>query len=259
MKTTEIMSPKEGMGLTVWKRKLVDTLKSENFVKNFPSKEYFLETLTGDKELEIAKDERKCIFGDYPTLWQVNALFHEDDLSEQWISGLLADLDKYFSFGKNLKSYQITQLAEHISSKYSHLKISEVMLFFRKCKEIEFGEFYGQIDPQRILIFLIDFLEDRKQKIDEAMAEIELKYEEWHRQNVVAGRSLDSELMKFRKEKENAPIKTLPTESKKEIKIKSALTLVNNVHGYDDAQLEKMCACWVRKYGLTPQEYVKKN
>lgn len=137
--------------------------------------------------------------------------------------------------------------------------ISEVMLFFRKCKDIDFGEFYGQIDPQRIMTFLVSFQEYRKGVVLNVMHEIELKYDEWDRQNVVQNRSLNVEVKKIIDDRENAANKALPTDNEKEAILRLASALANNVYGYDSEALDKLCECWKNKYGCTPQEYIKRT
>ena len=189
-------------------------------------------------------------------------LYNEDKLSEQWLVKLLMEMECYFGFGKKLNTSQTIQLAQHITKKYSWLKVSEMMLFFLKCKSVEFGEFFGQIDPQRVMTFLVSFLEYRNELVMSVMEEIEQKYAEWHRHNVIQNRCLEAEITKFRKDKydkEKSINKALLTDREKDAILDSANSLVNNIQGFDKSIIEKMCANWAKKYGCTPQEYIIKN
>ena len=171
----------------------------------------------------------------------------------------LRELEKYFGFSKRLDECQLKELPRYIIKKYGWLKVSEILLFLWKCKEVDFGEFYGQIDPQRIMTFLAGFLEYRNEVVLNVMEEINQKDYEWHCQNAVQNRSLDVELKKIIDDRANAADKALPTDSEKEAKLRLASVLVNNVNGYDNALLEKMCGYWKQKYGCTPQEYIKRT
>jgi len=46
-----------------------------------------------------------------------------------------------------------------------YLKVSELMLFFHRFKAGKYGEFYGVVDPQRIMSGLNMFLRERVEEI----------------------------------------------------------------------------------------------
>lgn len=48
-----------------------------------------------------------------------------------------------------------------IAQTYSYLKVSELMLFFYQFKQGRYGQFYGAIDPLKIMCALQDFRRER--------------------------------------------------------------------------------------------------
>lgn len=237
------------------KRKFCNSFEKFNFSDEFPTGEAFILSFSSSKALEIVSNERQCIFGRYPTLAEINTIYM-GRVAEQWLAKEFMDMEKYFFFSKRLDKFQLAELSQHIYKKYNWLKVSELLLFLWKCKDIEFGEFFGMVDSQRILVFLNEYMKSRKKLIDEVMEEIEQKYLEWHRQNAVQKRTLDDELKKIPSGMENTTNRALPTVCEKEAILRSAMALVNNVHGYDVELLDKMCASWEKKYGCLPQEYI---
>ena len=138
------------------------------------------------------------------------------------------------------------------------------MLFFWLCKEGKFGKFYGQVDPQLIMEFLETFMEYREKFFNEVTEEIESRYDEWHRTNVVKDRKLDiavvfKALQDNLTRKEKTREKELPDSCESNTMLHSATALVSNTYGYDDAVLSQMCASWEIRYGCKPQEYINRT
>ena len=247
------------MSLKMWKRQLCDISMNCSFTEAFPTEESFLQDFLSAKQTENITNVRLCIFGDYPTLGQLNSIYNNKRVAEKWLVKELRELEKYFGFSKRLDECQLKELPRYIIKKYGWLKVSEILLFLWKCKYVDFGEFYGQVDPQRIMTFLASFLEYRNGVVLNVMEEINQKDYEWHCQNAVQSRSLDVELKKIIDDRANAADKALPTHSEKEAILRSASALENNVYGYDNALLEKMCVSWEKQYGCTPQEYIHRT
>lgn len=247
------------MSLITWKRQLCDISMNCSFTEAFPTEESFLQDFLSAKQTENITNVRLCIFGDYPTLGQLNSIYNNKRVAEKWLVKELRELEKYFGFSKRLDECQLKELPRYIIKKYGWLKVSEILLFLWKCKEVDFGEFYGQIDPQRIMTFLAGFLEYRNEVVLNVMEEINQKDYEWHCQNAVQSRSLDVEVKKISEDSENAINKALSTHSEKEAKLRLAAALANNVYDYDSEALDKMCECWKNRYGCTPQEYISKT
>ena len=73
----------------------------------------------------------------------------------------LSELSEFSGAREKISASQITQLAELIAADYHFLKVTEVMLFFRKFKKGAYGEFYGAVDPITIMRSLRSFQRER--------------------------------------------------------------------------------------------------
>ena len=119
----------------------------------------FLTAFNPDKQGEICKDKDGCFFGEYPTLAQLRA--YGDSTPSVWLITQLYNLSEYCGCKDKLTSRQYEECASLIEQEFSFLKVSEVMLFFRRFKMGRYGKFYGAVDPLTIGIALRSFLDER--------------------------------------------------------------------------------------------------
>ena len=61
-----------------------------------------------------------------------------------------------------MQIYQLNELSTLFFSECYYLNISEVMLFLIKLKRGDFGEFYGCIDPLKIMSAKNEFIRQRR-------------------------------------------------------------------------------------------------
>lgn len=95
------------------KRQLYAISNGNRFKKAFPTDEDFLRAFTADKQSEVVADERKCLFGSFPTLAQVNVIYG-NKAAQKWLVKMLTDVEGYFGFNKKLNVSQLTELPTHI-------------------------------------------------------------------------------------------------------------------------------------------------
>lgn len=125
----------------------------------------FMDAFHVTRQAVITNDIDACYFGTAPTLRCVAEAYGPSIVSE-WLIYQLADLSEFAGCKDKVQQYQLRQLAEIIAADYAYLKITELMLFFRKFKSGAFGVFYGQFDPITVTTALRQFL-----KYDRAVAQ----------------------------------------------------------------------------------------
>lgn len=127
-----------------------------------------------NKSIAITNDPNECYFGGAPTLWNAN-LCYGNGTSEEWLIYQLTDLSEFTGVSKKITAPQISQMAQLIVGDYGYLKITEVMLFFRRFKIGRYGTFYGNVDPLVIMNSFDKFLVERNDTIDAYYSELEIR------------------------------------------------------------------------------------
>ena len=131
---------------------------------NHKAEDFALE-MNPDMQMQICHDERDCIMGEYPTLSQVKRDYGSN-APEIWLVPQLANLSEYCGARDKLTRPQLRELAWTIAHDFHYLKVSELMLFFRRFKSGRYGRFYGSVDPLVITKALRDFVAERNNAID---------------------------------------------------------------------------------------------
>ena len=72
-----------------------------------------------------------------------------------------------------LNESQIKQLANMVYSDAYALNFAEFRLFFNRVKSGYYGEFFGNVDPIKIMTFLGQFLAERSQSVEEYNKELD--------------------------------------------------------------------------------------
>lgn len=84
----------------------------------------------------------------------------------EWINIQLQSLSDFAGQSKGLTQAQREETALLILARYYFLNLAELSIFFAKCKAGDYGEFYGSVDPTRILARIPRFLRERSEVID---------------------------------------------------------------------------------------------
>lgn len=85
----------------------------------------------------------------------------------------LFDLSEFVGVNGKISPMQSKQLAELIYSEAYGLNFAEFGLFFSRVKKGLYGEFYGNVDPVKIMTFLGQFLVDRSKSIEDYNKELD--------------------------------------------------------------------------------------
>ena len=146
--------------------------EAEHLRVRFPSFDAFAIQYNPDKQVDIARDERAAIMGNFSTLSMIDHAFGLYTAAK-WIAIQINDLNK-FSGSKTMNEGQTESLAYLLASEYRDMKFSMMMLFFFRFKCGDFGKFYEMVDPMIITCSLKDFTEvcrkKRQQYMDEEYA-----------------------------------------------------------------------------------------
>lgn len=120
----------------------------------------FLHEYSPNKQELICGNRKLCFFGDFPTLAKLSQDFGPN-VPSAWLVPQLTDLSEFCGCKQKFTAFQMKQCALIIAQTYYYLKVSELMLFFYQFKQGRYGQFYGAIDPIKIMSALQDFRRER--------------------------------------------------------------------------------------------------
>ena len=118
------------------------------------------------------KSNRQAYLTDSITLATFTKAYSKDSciaLIELW----LFELNDFVGVNGKMNSSQINQLAQLIYSEAYSLNFAEFGLFFKRVKMGLYGEFFGVVDPMKIMTFLEQFLVERSKSIEEYNKELD--------------------------------------------------------------------------------------
>ena len=113
----------------------------------------------------------RCVTGTAPSLLEVDEMYGADT-AHTWLAAQLSHLAEYCGVNGKLTPWQVELCATNMVQEHGHLKVTEFLLYFCRMAMGRYGKFYGQMDPQRIMSWLDDFLKERSEIIT-AVAEKE--------------------------------------------------------------------------------------
>lgn len=135
--------------------------KQNEIVKNSESQKKFLVVFSPAVQERITSDVDLCYFGKFPTLAEIKKL--GENTPVLWLMPQLFNLSEYCGCRDKMTKEQLYECASLIASEFYYLKISELMLFFRRFKLGKYGRFYGSVDPMVITTSLITFVVERNE------------------------------------------------------------------------------------------------
>lgn len=166
-------SEKKSSGTSLRKLKSADELR-ELLVDYAPN-----------KQVALCRDKELCYFGNIPTLAELNRDY--DPLAA--VAFLIPQLTNVAEFANCKSSFgegQIRSCAEMIAGEYYYMKMSELMLFFYKFKNGEYGQFYGTVSPMVIMCSLRQFLRERNDAIFKHEAELRERQREESKKGAIS-------------------------------------------------------------------------
>lgn len=239
--------------------------KKELMLARFGDRQKFLQAFNPDLQIAICKDVELCLFGDAPTLAELN-VFYGEMTATIWLVPQLYDLSEFCGCKNKLEDKQLEQCASVIAAEYSYLKVSEIMLFLHKFKSGRYGRFYGSVDPITITTSLRDFIRERNVDIERYQKEIERKADEESRKKSI---TYDEYCRRYKLPIKKNPIEDFLDNSKKR-RVKSeqkydislvreiAQGLVDNVDKVDEETLALMKNVFKKTHRMTPEEFLEK-
>lgn len=128
----------------------------------------FLTTFAPCYQTRYCSDLCRVYTGTAPSLLLLKESYGSGT-AESWLMAQLEDLADFAGCREKLTPQRCDETAQLIMARYGYLKVSELMHFFLRFKLGEYGEFYGAVDPMRILGGL--------RKFDKERVELQQRYE----------------------------------------------------------------------------------
>lgn len=100
---------------------------------------------------------------------------YDEDVAVKWIQDQLLQVNEFAGVKAKLSDMQLDELAIQIRLEYGYLNLFEFILFCARLRSGRYEDFYGSVDPMRILKSLDAFCSDRR---DEIWKEAEAKEKE---------------------------------------------------------------------------------
>ena len=129
-------------------------------------------------------DEARMYMGGWPTLAEMEQTGR--NLPVAWLVDQLFSLGEFCGVRQKMSAGQLEQTARVICSEYFYLKISELLLFFRRFRACRYGRFYGVVDPMVIMGALRDFVTERNEDLDRIETGLKAELSEINRRGAVS-------------------------------------------------------------------------
>ncbi len=133
-------------------------------VERYGDSEKFLKALNPNIQIRVAANVERAYMGKAPKLSAVCGAYSHK-VAETWLMAQLENVNDFCGVKHKMSIPQMRELAEMLIVEAYYLKVSELMLFFYRFKAGKYGEFFGVVDPQRIMSGLYSFLRDRVDEI----------------------------------------------------------------------------------------------
>ncbi len=105
-----------------------------------------------------------CYNLNYPTLHEVDEAYGSESVIH-WLKIHFNNLNDYIGARERMDLEQINEVSFLFLYECGVLKISEVAFFFIQIKNGRFGEFYGSVDPLKIMTAKNRFMEERQREL----------------------------------------------------------------------------------------------
>lgn len=133
--------------------------------KRYGDSQAFLKQLNPDTQPLAVRHPERAYMGTAPTLAVVRAAYTEE-VAELWLMAQVENMNDFCGVSRKMTLPQMQELARMMLAEVPYLKTSELLLFFHRFKAGHYGEFFGVVDPQRVLSGLQAFLSDRRSELD---------------------------------------------------------------------------------------------
>lgn len=120
--------------------------------------EFFKQAFSPQNEFVYALQEQRCHRGKAPSIMAAVAEFGIEAVGEV-VGNLVDDFVSFTPARSRFSDNHRRQICWVIITQYRSMKITQLMLFFVKCKSGFFGKFYTNIEPMDITIALSQWQE----------------------------------------------------------------------------------------------------
>lgn len=93
------------------------------------------------------------------------AQVYDENVAVRWIQDQLLQVNEFAGVKSKLSDMQLDELAIQIRLEYGYLNLFEFILFCARLRSGRYEDFYGSVDPMRILKSLDAFCADRRSEI----------------------------------------------------------------------------------------------
>ncbi len=114
---------------------------------------------------------------------------YDENVAVRWIQDQLLQVNEFAGVKSKLSDMQLNELAIQIRLEYGNLNLFEFILFCARLRSGRYEDFYGSVDPMRILKSLDAFYSDRRAEIwreaqEKEKAERDREYEERRKNSI---------------------------------------------------------------------------
>lgn len=120
-----------------------------------------------------------------PTL-KVLAEAYDEETYIIWMKAQLIKINEFVGTKEKLSTDQMEELAIQILHEYGYLNLFEFIIFCGRLRSGSYEEFYGSVDPMRVLKSLKSFCYDRRCDLDKVYREREAEQKRLEEKNRVA-------------------------------------------------------------------------
>lgn len=203
-----------------------------------------------------------------------------ENMAISWMQGQLIAVSAFTNVRDKMSDWQMTALCQQILADYPTTTMLEFVLFCARLRTGMYEDFYGSVDPMRIIKSFRSFMDDRKRDYDrkyeeERKARAE-RYAEESKKNTVGREYIEEQVKQgklltvaklfgieipdeYQEQAESVTItKPVPGSKKEEPEdiVKVAKSLLAEKDAKVRLEFEKI---FKKKYGCYPQEYIDKN
>lgn len=106
---------------------------------------------------------------------------YDESVAVGWIQHQLLQVNEFSGVKSKLSDMQLQELSIQICLEFGSLNLFEFILFCARLRSGKYEDFYGSVDPMRILKSLETFYDERRSEIakEKAMLEKEEQDREW--------------------------------------------------------------------------------
>jgi len=132
--------------------------------KRYGEAQDFLRIFAPELQTLAAREWEKVYTGTAPTL-AVVAHGYGEEVAIVWLCLQLENINLFAGVKEKMPVGRQKELSQLIITEYSHLKVSEFLLFFHRLKCGRYGRFYGTVDALFISSSLLQFMDERKKDL----------------------------------------------------------------------------------------------